>query len=80
MKPESIKGRSRKFYVPYQDHNILWFQRLQKVQNYIFIRICDVGGNSLNQELETLGWGIRVMDEAAYKQVSYLHRRQNFVI
>ncbi|MFC1885512.1 hypothetical protein ACFLZM_00430 [Thermodesulfobacteriota bacterium] len=32
---------------------------------------------SLNQELESLGWGIQLMDETAYKQMLFLHRNRN---
>ena len=31
---------------------------------------------SLNQELEALGWGIQLMDETAYKQMVFLHRNK----
>lgn len=32
--------------------------------------------NILNQELETLGWGIQIMDETAYKQMIFLYRNK----
>jgi hypothetical protein len=35
--------------------------------------------NSLNQELEILGWGIQIMDEAAYRQMLILHQRKNVI-
>jgi hypothetical protein len=31
----------------------------------------------LNQELEALGWGIQLVDEAAYKQILFLHQHRN---
>ena len=34
---------------------------------------------SLNQELEALGWGIQLMDESEYKQMLFLHRNKSFV-
>ena len=34
--------------------------------------------NSLNQELETLGWGIQIMDETAYKQMLFIHQNKKF--
>ncbi|UCD30968.1 MAG: hypothetical protein JSV38_09085 [Desulfobacterales bacterium] len=33
----------------------------------------------LNQELETLGWGIQLMDETAYKQMLILHQNKNHI-
>ncbi|MFC1886288.1 hypothetical protein ACFLZM_04460 [Thermodesulfobacteriota bacterium] len=37
----------------------------------------DTSLQSLNIELETLGWGIQLMDEIAYKQMIFLHRNRN---
>lgn len=34
--------------------------------------------NSLNQELETLGWGIQIMDQTAYKQMLFIHQNKKF--
>ena len=45
------------------------------------IRFIDKEGNislqSLNTELETLGWGIQLMDETACKQMIFLHHNRN---
>ena len=45
------------------------------------IRFIDKEGytslQSLNIELETLGWGIQLADETAYKQMIFLHRNRN---
>jgi len=45
------------------------------------IRFIDEEGyaslQSLNTELETLGWGVQVMDETAYKQMIFLHRNRD---
>lgn len=35
--------------------------------------------NSINHELETLGWGIQPLDETVYQQLIVLHRNKNFV-
>ncbi len=34
--------------------------------------------NLLNMELETLGWGIRIMDETAYERMIFLYRNKKF--
>jgi hypothetical protein len=36
--------------------------------------------NSLNEELEDLGWGVQLIDETAYKQMMYFHRHENYWI
>ena len=45
------------------------------------IRFIDKEGytslRSLNRELETLGWGIQLVDETTYKQMIILHRNRN---
>jgi len=35
--------------------------------------------NSLNQELEVLGWGVQIMDEVAYGQMLILHQKENII-
>jgi hypothetical protein len=57
----------------YQDE-FQYFMR--DIFNYI-----DQKGNAplhlINQELEALGWGIQIMDEAAYKHILILHQNKH---
>ena len=64
-----------------------WFTQkglLQEELHYFIkdvIRFIDEEGyaslQSLNTELETLGWGVQVMDETAYRQMIFLHRNRD---
>ena len=51
---------------------------MEDIFNYI-----DQKGNAplnlLNQELETLGWGIQIIDESVYQQMLFLHQNKNVI-
>ena len=51
---------------------------IEDIFNYIDQKECATL-NSLNQELETLGWGIQMIDEAVYTQMMFLHQNKNFI-
>ena len=63
-----------------------WFERkgfLPEEVPFFIKDICsimdqeaDAPLGSINQELETLGWGLHIMDETIYKKIAYLHRHQ----
>ena len=65
----------------------VWFEQkglLQEEFPYFMrdvIRFIDKEGYAslqlLNLELESLGWGIQLMDETTYKQMIFLHRNKN---
>lgn len=66
-----------------------WFQKQELYQedfqyliNDIFNYIDQKGNvplHILNQELEALGWGIQIMDEAAYRHMLILHQRKHHI-
>lgn len=71
------------------DRLSIWFENkgLSNVEIPYFIqdiiRFLDQEGyaplNLINHELETLGWGIQLLDETAYKQLIALHRNKKFM-